>query len=88
MRTEARLHPRSGSNRNRPLETIMADTPLRADSVRANTVARRDMLAAALLGSAALATPAAATPSPSPWQIAMARFEAAQAAEQAYDRDV
>lgn len=66
----------------------MADTPLRADSVRANTVARRDMLAAALLGSAALATPAAATPSPSPWQIAMARFEAAQAAEQAYDRDV
>ncbi|WP_289145558.1 hypothetical protein [uncultured Sphingobium sp.] len=38
----------------------MADTPLRADSVRANPIARRDMLAAAFVASAALAAPSIA----------------------------
>lgn len=65
----------------------MANTSLRAESARANPVARRDMLTAALLGGAALASPAAASPM-DPWQKAMARFEAAQAAERAYESEI
>lgn len=65
----------------------MAITPLRADSAHANPVTRRNLMTAAMLGGAALASPVAASPL-SPWQMAMARFEAAQAAEQAYERDV
>lgn len=61
----------------------MADTPLRADSVRANPIARRDMLAAALLGGAVVAAPAiaaAATDSTPAWEdpaIASRRIDSA-----------
>lgn len=66
----------------------MANTPLRADSACANPIARREMLSAALCASAALALPVSAIAAPSQWQIAMHRFDAARAAETAYDNQV
>lgn len=55
---------------------------------RPAAIARRDMIAAVLLGSVALAAPAVAAVVPSPWLMAMQRFEQARAAENTFDTQI
>lgn len=86
LRAERKLALPSGSDLNRPTETIMADTPLRADSARANPIARRDMLAGMMLATtaAAVAPCALAAPKVTIWQKALAEYRDAEASWDAF----